>query len=395
MQRVIPRVQSTAPSPISEALGWLTERPSAAPPLLDVSQAAPGYPPAEALTSHLRDFVSQPESARYSEQLGLPALRQALADDLEEVYGATVGASQVAITAGCNQAFTLTIDALAEPGDAVMLPLPWYFNHNMWLDMRGIETVSIPTDSEGLPDPEATGRALTDRVRALVLVSPGNPSGAVLEPERVFAFARLARDRNVTLILDETYRDFRGDPATVGRPHELFREAHWDRHLVHLYSFSKVYAIPGHRVGALVGSPGLLEHIEKLMDCVAICPPVLGQEAARFGLLNLGNWRDDKSRLLAERLAQFAVALRDSDGGFRLRAAGAFFAWLEHPFNRPSREVARYLAQRRGVLALAGSMFGPPGETTLDRHLRLSFANLDASHYPELVSRLKDIGTLA
>ena len=98
----------------------------------------PGYPPAKALTDHLAAHVGEPAMARYTDILGLPALREALAGDIGAFYGAAIAAEQVVITAGCNQGFCLAILALARAGDEIILPLPYYFNHQMWFDMQGI-----------------------------------------------------------------------------------------------------------------------------------------------------------------------------------------------------------------------------------------------------------------
>ena len=137
-------VEGVAVSPISEAYGCLGERPAPLGPgsgaeteIIDVSQAVPGYPPPESLRRHVAERALDPETHRYTDQLGLPALRAALASDLERAYGGRVDARQVAIAAGCNQAFCLVADALAGAGDEVILPLPFYFNHDMWLRARG------------------------------------------------------------------------------------------------------------------------------------------------------------------------------------------------------------------------------------------------------------------
>ena len=151
---------------------------------------------------------TEPEAHLYGPVLGLPALRSEIAWRWSAAYGGDIRPDEVAITAGCNQAFCTTIATLAAPGDAVLLPVPWYFNHKMWLDISGIETVPVPCDASMHPDPEAARKAITPRTRAIVLVTPNNPTGAEYPPELVARFAALARETGLTLILDETYRDF-------------------------------------------------------------------------------------------------------------------------------------------------------------------------------------------
>ena len=226
----------------------------------------------------------------------------------------------MAITAGCNQAFCLAMAALARPGDQVVLPLPYYFNHRMWLDATGIEALhpAFRPDAGGVPDVEEVARLITDRTRAIVLVTPNNPTGAIYPAETLRAFYDLAKRRGIALVLDETYIDFL---PTDDRPHDLFEDPDWASTVVHLYSFSKVFAITGHRVGALTAGPALMAQIEKAMDCVAICAPRIGPGG--------GAVRAGAARRLGP--GQHRVDARAGDGVPRLPChswrAGAWSAW--------------------------------------------------------------------
>ncbi len=374
-------VAKTAASPVSEAHGW----PGADHPnVIDVSQAVPGYPPAADLVAYLAEVVGRPEVARYTPVLGLPELREELAADVSRTYQTPVGWERVAITAGCNQAFALAATVLAGPRDEVIVPLPYYFNHDMWLRIQDIRPVYVPGGDD--LDPERVERAVTARTRAIVLVSPNNPTGTVSSPQQIQALAEVAARAGVRLVLDETYRDFR---PTTAPPHGLFGWEEWPDTFVHLYSFSKVYSITGYRVGAIAAGADLLAEFEKAADCITICPPRVGQEAARYGLRHLRPFREEKRRLMTERVERFRRDLAAAASGFRLVSAGAYFAWVEHPFRgQTGREAARSLLDAQQVLALAGEMFGPGQEP----YLRLAFANLDEGRIPELVERLAAAG---
>ncbi|MDE0392883.1 MAG: aminotransferase class I/II-fold pyridoxal phosphate-dependent enzyme, partial [Rhodospirillales bacterium] len=203
------------------------------------------------MTAHLAEAVRRPEMARYTPIVGRDDLRKELATALSETYGGTVTQDHGAITAGCNQAFCLALMALAGPGDEAILAAPSYFNYQMWLEMLGVSPVYLPFRPErgGVPDPADACARITPRTRAIVLVTPNNPTGAIYPPETIEGFHRLAREAGVALVLDETYRDFL---PGGGPPHGLFARPDWDETLVHLYSFSKVYSLTGYRVGALV-----------------------------------------------------------------------------------------------------------------------------------------------
>ena len=382
--RLNPLLEKVAAAPIAEAQSWVRGRRfPPEKPLLDCAQAVPSYPPAEALTGHLAEAARRPETAFYTDILGRSDLREALAEHLSAEYGAPVAASAIGITAGCNQAFCLAATALAGPGDEVILPLPWYFNYQMWLEMLGIGLVPLPVgEDDALPDPEAAERLIGPRSRAIALISPNNPTGATYPPALIEAFYRLAQRRGLALILDETYKDFRGEAAAA---HRLFRDPDWPRTLIQLYSFSKAYSLTGYRVGAMAAGPELLGAVAKAMDCVAICAPNIGQEAALFGLRRLADWREEKRRMMLERLAALRAVFAANTLEYRLISAGAFFAWVRHPFDgEAAPAVARRLADCHNLLCLPGTIFGPGQEGAL----RLAFANLPAEAMPEVARRL-------
>lgn len=383
--RVNPLLAGVAEPAIAEAQSWITGRSFPADkPLIDVCQAVPGYPPPAALTQHLARLVVEPASSRYTDICGLPKLREALARDINGFYGAAVTPEQVMITAGCNQAFCLAMMSLAQAGDEIVMPAPYYFNYEMWLQMLGVRLVPLAFRPEagGEPDLAEAERAIGPRTRAIVLVSPNNPTGAIYKPETLHAFVALARRRGIALVLDETYRDFL--PAD-GAPHDLLRDANWAGTLIHLYSFSKVFALTGYRVGAVVADRSFVDQAAKAMDCVAICAPRLGQEAAHFGLGNLSDWRRANTLMMRDRRTALLAAFGRNDLGYELISAGAYFAYVRHPHRgRKASEVARRLVDRQNLLALPGSVFGP----NQDGFLRIAFANVDAGLMPEIAARL-------
>jgi aspartate/methionine/tyrosine aminotransferase len=141
----------------------------------------------------------------------------------------------------------------------------------------------------------------------------------------------------------------------------------------------------GYRVGAIACGGELLVEIEKILDCVAICPPRISQEAAYYALEHLDEWRDAKASLMRERVTALRDAFACSNLTFQLISSGAYFAYVRHPFHGcPARDVARNLADRENILCLPGSFFGPGQED----YLRLAFANVESDRFPELVERL-------
>lgn len=383
-----PWLAAVEPSPIGETKRWVLGRTFPPDrPLIDLSQAVPGYPPAMALREHLGKVLLDPAMHGYTPILGVPALREHYAAHLSSFYGAKIGAGEVGITSGCNQAFCLALMSIAKAGDQVILPRPHYFNHDMWMRMQGIEPVSLDfrPGSGAVPSAEDAARLIGPKTRAIVLISPNNPTGAVYPPATIHAFFELAKKHGIALLLDETYKDFLPQGA---RPHELFSDPSWRGTLVHLYSFSKVFALTGYRVGAVTAGAALMAEIEKAMDCVSICPPRLGQEAALYGLQHLLPWARENTQGLKARADLLGHGLERSNR-WRLVSIGAYFAYVEHPFaGEKSTAVSKRLADEENLLTIPGDMFGAGQE----RFVRLAFANVSDDRIPAVLERLERFG---
>ncbi|MES2847231.1 MAG: aminotransferase [Pseudomonadota bacterium] len=381
-----PAMAATFAPPVMEARRWL--QGAVFPPdrlLINVSQAAPVDSPPLGLRQALADAaLNDPAAHLYGPVLGNPALRAEIATQFSAAYGGTIAPEQVAITQGCNQAFTAVMSTLAGAGDQVILPTPWYFNHKMWLDMQGIDAVPLPTGADLIPQADDAARLITDRTRAIVLVSPNNPGGVEYPAETLAAFRDLARAHGLALIVDETYRDF---DSRTGRPHDLFTDPDWSDTLIQLYSFSKAYRLTGHRVGSIVASVDRLAEVEKFLDTVAICPSQLGQIGALWGMRNLSQWvAGERAEILARRTAMVGgfAALPD----WTLLGCGAYFAYVEHPFVESSDALAKRLVHEAGLLMLPGTMFQPEGSPDGKRQMRIAFANVDAAGIAEMFRRL-------
>ena len=369
--------------PIAEVQTWVAHRrfpPDR--PLLDVAQAVPSYGPAQNLLDHLASMLQDPSTAHYTDILGLPELRSTLAVHLSADYEGAVAAEEIAITAGCNQAFCVAMDLLAKPGDEVVLILPYYFNHHMWLQMRGIGECYVPFVQHGPPSIDTIASCVTSNTRAIVLISPNNPTGLEYAPDYIELLFELAQSNGIALVIDETYKDFR---TTIGPPHRLLQRSDWGQNLIQLFSFSKSYALTGYRIGAMVAKTEANCEAAKILDNLVICPPHIGQLAALYGLRHLSEWRQKKADMLRDRVARLQECFTDQALRYELVSSGAYFAYVRHPFTgQTAHSVAHRLATDFNILCLPGSMFGPDQET----YLRFAFANLDGKHIPELVSRL-------
>lgn len=390
-----PRTATTFPPPVMEARRWLdgVDFPPDRP-LINVSQAAPVEPPHPAMRQAMADAVLQDDSAHlYGPVLGNGDLRSELAARTARIYEGIITPDQICITSGCNQAFAAAISALCAEDDEVIVPVPWYFNHKMWLDMAGAVAVPLACEDDMMPDPKEAAKRVTPRTRAIVLVTPNNPTGAEYPDDLITAFYEVARTHGIKLIVDETYRDFHSRSDT---PHSLFKRGDWDETLIHLYSFSKAYRLTGHRMGALAASPATLAEIEKFLDTVAICPGQVGQHAALWGMQNLDQWlAGERDEILRRRAAITDQMPRLEAKGWSLLGLGGYFAYMRHPFALSSADLAPLLVKEAGILCLPGTMFYPDENLAGAAELRIAFANLDADGIATLFDRLQAVDLAA
>lgn len=382
-----PLVEKLSLPPIPAVQAWASAYDGAHGGLIDLAQAVPGYPPHPALLGWLAEAAGSAVFAGYGAIEGDMKLRAAYAAHVGELYGAALSAGNIHLTAGCNQAFVAAVMAVAGPGDAVLMSNPCYFNHETTLQMMGVEPRYFACRAEAgfIPRIEDVAAAL-DGVKALALVTPNNPTGAVYPAELLDDIFELCRRKGVWLLLDETYRDFIEPGA--GRPHGLFDTQGWQDNLIQLYSFSKSFCIPGHRLGAITAGEQVIAQVAKVMDNLQICAPRAPQQAVAKGLPALALWREENQLEIGRRAAAMRAAFAGLPG-WELQALGAYFAFVRHPFEgRTAAQVAETMARDFGLVTIPGSYFGQG----LERHLRFAFANVDAEQIAEAGERLGLMG---
>jgi hypothetical protein len=384
--RFSPYIESVPFPPISAVKAWIAGRTFLPErPLVDLCQAVPDFPPAPELVESLKPLLDDPQNSKYSPDEGLPEVRAAVADWLARRYGNGPAAAEVCLTIGASQAFWLALLTLCRAGDEVIVQLPAYFDHPMALGALGITPVYAPFNESrgGIPDPAVIETLVTPRTRALLLVTPSNPTGAIIPPTVITELFELARRHDFALLLDETYNAFLPPGAS---PHELFGVAGWQQHFIHIASFGKTFALTGYRAGALVAGTDVIHQALKIQDTMAVCQPRLTQHAIRFGCEHLDVWVTANAAMMQQRHDHFTELFDVPDNPFQLVASGAFFAWVRHPWPHSSGwEAARRLAMEADLLCLPGEAFGPG----MEPYLRLAFGNLPAARIPVAIERFR------
>jgi hypothetical protein len=380
-------IKSVHYPPISEVRKWAEEYENGQElPLIDLCQAVPDYPPAKELTDYLATVVPDPLTARYTPDEGLLPARESLANRYRRIYAAQLEPENICLTVGASQAFWLAMTALCRAGDEVIIQTPYYFDHDMGLSMMGIKRVYAPFDPAdgGLPSVAAITRLITPKTRAILLVTPSNPTGTVTPPELIEELYVLAAGHGFALVLDETYADFIISDAA---PHGLLTRSDWGDNLIQIMSFGKTYSLTGYRAGLLLASEKLIHHALKAQDTMVVCQPRITQLALAFAADHLDSWVEENARMMAARHEVFRREFARPGNPFELVASGSFFGWVRHPFKGLSgRQAAKRLIDEAGLLTLPGEVFGPG----FDCYLRLALGNIGEETIPEAVRRLRE-----
>ncbi len=355
------------------------------PGTISLGQGVVSYgPPADAVAA-LPALMADVQLNKYQAVSGLPALADALRAKLERDNGiVTAGRVQVMITAGSNMAFLNAVLAIADPGDEFILPQPYYFNQEMAIRMCGCVPVPVPVRDDWQLDVAAIAAAIGPRTRAIVTVSPNNPTGAVYHEADLRAVNALAARHGLYHFSDEAYECFTYDGARHFSPASI-DGAH--AHTLSFFSFSKNYGMASWRVGYVVYPDDLFDAMNKVQDTNLICAPVPSQLLALEALEHGRGLIDPKVAQLADVRASVFDAL-DALGDLAQypRTQGAFYVMVKLPGVTDALEFNRAMAQRHKVATVPGFAFGLT-DTARANYQRLSYGALAPATVAEGVDR--------
>ena len=338
-------------------------------------------PPAAALqaaTACLSEASA--ERDRYGPVAGEPALREQISRWLIREHGLDLSTSEVLITAGSNMAFNAIAQVLLDPGDELVLPVPYYFNHEMAIRLAG--GTPVPVSAGVVPDPEQLAAAITPRTRGIVTISPNNPSGAVFPQTVLAAINQLCAERGLLHISDEAYALFSLGADAVWSPGSASGSG---AHTITLGSLSKSHGMAGWRIGWAVVPRSLMASLAKVQDTILIHPPQLNQRAASGALSAGSGWCHERIRGLSARRLQMLEALDRPGAPWRLlaRPEGAFYGLVAVNTGLSADAAMGLLIREHRVALVSGSSFGLAGCC-----LRLSYGMLNAEELDEALQRL-------
>ncbi|AWB33637.1 pyridoxal phosphate-dependent aminotransferase [Orrella marina] len=358
------------------------------PGTISLGQGVVNYGPPQAAIDAIPDLMRDVQLNKYQAVLGHPALVEALSSKLSQDNDIGLdGQSTLMVTAGSNMAFLNCLLAVTDPGDEVILPLPFYFNHEMAIRMCGCVPVTVRTHDDWSLDVDAIRSAITPRTRAVVTVSPNNPTGAVYSKESLIAVNTLCADNGLYHFSDEAYEYFTYEGRTQFSPGSLPGAS---GHTISFFSMSKNYGMASWRVGYVVFPSRLTEAMTKVQDTNLICAPVVSQLLAVEALKHGREWIAPKVEALSKvRLDVFEVLSTLGDIVQFPKTEGAFYILMKlPPLAEGSDPMAfnRHMAQQHQVATVPGFAFGLTDPQT-GNYQRLSYGALDAQSVTEGVNR--------
>jgi aspartate/methionine/tyrosine aminotransferase len=352
------------------------------PGTISLGQGVVHYGPPDAAVEAVRGTLGTPALDGYGDVSGHQPLISAITAKLRIENGIDVTqGSRIMVTAGANMAFMHAVLSITSPGDEVILPLPFYFNHEMALEMAGCRVVTVPTDEHYQLRLDAIEAALTERTRAVVTISPNNPSGAVFREASLRAVNDLCRDRGLFHISDEPYEYFTYGVRHVS-PGSFAGAA---AHTISLYSLSKAYGFAGWRIGYVVYPEALASAMMKSQDTILICPTMAAQVGAEAALRVGRSYCDSHVRELASIRDIVVSELAALAPLATVPAAdGAFYALLRVHTEMKPLALAERLIREHKVAVIPGDAFG----MTDGCYLRVAYGALQKATVAEGIGRL-------
>jgi aspartate/methionine/tyrosine aminotransferase len=353
--------------------------------VVSFAQGLPWFGPPPAALARTLERLGNGEGDTYGDVPGRAFLRELLAADLKKRGLVGIGPANICLTPGANQAVVIALSVLADPGDDVILFRPYYFNNLMALQMLGLNPVFVDTGPEGLIDPSDVRKKIGRRTRAMIVISPNNPTGAVIDETTQNELIALSREHGFAYLSDEAYRDFAWDG-----PHRSASTGGSDN-VVGIFSFSKSFGMAGWRLGFMTGPEELIAGAIKASDTLHICPPIPAQLLAEEVLVSEPDYpRKFRPDMCASRdlLISALRPLREQRLIGELRSAGGFYLYLRliPAVLQSGWDITRRLIDEFSLAVVPGEAFG----TEDGPCVRLSYGNIQAADMPQTAARLAE-----
>ena len=353
------------------------------PGTISLGQGVAYYGPPQQAYDEIQKQLTQPKLNAYGPVEGIPELTEVLASKLQSRNSIDINQyNKVFVTAGSNMAFSSLMMAIADPGDEIILLTPYYFNHEMAIRLADATPVLVPTQENYHPDIERITKAITHKTRAIVTVSPNNPTGAVYTEEELTLINQLCAQHGIYHISDEAYEDFLYEDRTHFSPASLNNA---EAHTISLYSLSKAYGFAGWRVGYMVIPSILFASLRKVQDTVLISPTIISQYAA-IGAHSAPYSYIENNLDEIKQSRQACLTLINQTNLLDRPAIseGAFYLFIKLNTSKNDFSIAKQLIEKYSVATIPGSAFAATDGT----YLRISYGALTSVTVKDGIDKL-------
>ena len=367
-------------SPIIPIVGELIK---STPGTISLGQGVVSYvPPPEAIEI-LPKFLAEPNNNLYKAVEGIPLLLTAIEGKLKAFNNIKISAENcIVVTAGSNMASINAILAITVPGDEIILNTPYYFNHEMAIAMAGCRAILVECDENYQLRPEAIAQAITPRTRAVVTISPNNPTGVVYSLGLLQEVNQICANRGIYHISDEAYEYFTYNGAKHVSPGSFPGSGEYT---ISLFSLSKAYGFASWRIGYMVIPKHLVVTVQKVQDTILICPPVISQYAALGALQAKPEYLQDNIGAIAQVRELVLESLKRLEGLCTLTLGdGAFYFFLKVHTDIDAFELVERLIREYQVAVIPGTAFG----MNKGCYLRVAYGALQKETVKEGMERL-------
>jgi len=367
-------------SPIIPVVGELIR---SCPGTISLGQGVVYYDPPSSAIEQISLFLSNPQNHKYQSVEGIAPLLQEIEAKLQRENGININDDRcIVVTAGGNMAFMNAILAIANPGDEIILQTPYYFNHEMAIAMASCHPILVATDDNYQLRPEAISQAITNKTKAVVTISPNNPTGAVYPQAALQEVNEICRQRGIYHISDEAYEYFTYNGVQHFSPGAIPQSSN---HTISLFSLSKAYGFASWRIGYMVIPKDLLVSVKKIQDTILICAPVISQYAA-LGALQAGvDYCQSKLKAITK---VREIVLKEIKSIADLCTVppsdGAFYFFLKVQTKMEAMELVESLIREHGVAVIPGNTFGVEDGC----YLRVAYGALQEETAREGIGRL-------
>jgi len=352
-------------------------------------------PPEEVVETITTQLHKDPRgSAAYTGTRGRLELLELISQDLKKYGGVDVNPrEEITLTDGATEGILLALMAVLEPGDSVILTDPTYLGFAEPIKLLDGNVTRLPVSVEGgfQPDIEKFEEMISKETRAVILLSPDNPTGRVIQKDKARAIAELAADNDFWIISDDTYRHilYEGEHVWISK----FPEA--EERTITLYTFSKEASLPGLRLGYAYGPAEVIDAMEKFKQYTSLAPNTISQLAVIRFLSG-----DTKDRYLKNTVIPTYLERRDAMGKYiekylpkakTVKPSGAFYYFVDMrayltPMGMSDEQLSDELVQEKEVVVIPGSYFGTNGK----QHIRMTFVSEPVNRIEQGVKKMSE-----